>query len=96
LRGQRQVLGIIGGHLHRAFHAAFAGHIVSVSPATAIQLTLDLSELDTGKPDGRELLSEEPPGFSVLLWDEGQLTTHVCVAGDFPGVVHFNAPFGKH
>jgi Icc protein len=94
LRGQRQVLGVIAGHLHRGFHAGFAGHVVSVSPATAIQLTLDLRELDTAAPDGRELLSEEPPGFSVLLWDKGEFTTHVCVAGEFPGAVHFNTPLG--
>jgi Icc protein len=96
LRGRRQVVGVIAGHLHRAFHAPFAGHIVSVSAATAIELTLDLRDIDRNRPDGRELLREEPPGFSLLLWDEGRLTTHVCVAGDFPGAVHFNAPFGQH
>jgi len=93
LRERRQIVGVIAGHLHRAFHAPFAGHTVSVSAATAIALTLDLRDLDRGKPDARELLREEPPGFSVLLWDEGQLTAHICVAGDFLGVVHFNTPF---
>jgi Icc protein len=96
LRGRQQVFGVIAGHLHRAFHAPFAGHIVSVSAATAIELTLDLTEIDRDRPDGRELLSEEPPGFSVLLWDKGQLTTHVGMAGDFPSAVHFNTPFGAH
>jgi len=96
LAGRRQVVGIIAGHLHRAFHAPFAGHIVSVSAATAIELTLDLSDIDRNRPDGRELLREEPPGFSLLLWDAGQVITHVCVAGDFPAAVHFNAPFGQH
>lgn len=95
LRGRRQLVGVIAGHLHRAFHASFADHIVSVSAATAIELTLDLTDIDRHRPDGRELLREEPPGFSVLLWDEGQLTTHVCVAGDFPAAVHFDAPLGQ-
>jgi 3',5'-cyclic-AMP phosphodiesterase len=96
LRDRRQVVGVIAGHLHRAFHAAFAGHIVSVSAATGIELTLDLTEIDRSRPDGRQLLNEEPPGFSVLLWDKEQLTTHVCVAGEFPGAVRFNTPFGAH
>jgi Icc protein len=96
LRPRRQVQGVIAGHLHRAFHAAFAGHIVSVSAATGIELSLDLREIDRKRPDGRELLREEPPGFSLLVWDQDQFTTHVCIAGDFPGAVHFNAPFGQH
>jgi len=96
LTGRRQVAGIICGHLHRAFHAPFAGHIVSVAAATAIELTLDLREIDRNKPDGRELLREEPPGFSLLLWDRDQLTTHVCMAGDFPPAFRFNAPLGEY
>jgi Icc protein len=95
LAGRRQIIGVIAGHLHRAFHASFAGHIVSVSAATGIEVTLDLRAIDRHRPDGRELLNEEPPGFSLLLWDEGQLTTHVCVAGNFPAAVHFKAPMGR-
>jgi len=95
LRGCPQVRAVIAGHVHRGFHGAFAGHIVSVSPATSIQLTLDLTAVNRRVPDGREILLEEPPGYSLLTWDKGRLTTHVCVAGDYPTAVTYDVPFVK-
>ena len=46
-------------------------------------------------PDGREILVEEPAGFSLHLWDKGELTTHVCVAPAFPSAVQYEYPFLK-
>lgn len=95
LRDQRHVRTVICGHLHRGFHAPFAGTIVAVSPATSIQLTLNLSPVDMRVPDGREILTDEPVGFSLLMWRQGVLTTHVCQAGDFAPAVHYQFPFIK-
>lgn len=95
LRNQHHVRGVICGHLHRGFHAPFAGTTVSVSPATSIQLTLNLTSVDMRVPDGREILTDEPVGFSLLMWDQGVLTTHVCQAGDFAPAVHYQYPFIK-
>ena len=72
-----------------------SGHVVSAAPATSIQLTLDLTEVDMGRPDGREILVEEPPGFALLMADRGQLTTHICLAGDYTPAVTYNFPFRK-
>lgn len=88
-----QVKMMMCGHIHRAFSGVFAGHTVVAAPATSIQLTLDLTEVDMHKPDGREILVEEPPGFALLMAYEGQLTAHTCQAGAFKPAVTYNFPF---
>ncbi|MDX2233566.1 MAG: metallophosphoesterase [Hyphomonadaceae bacterium] len=95
VKNRRQLRTMMCGHLHRAFHAPFAGQIVSASPATSIQLTLDLTEVDLKVPDGREILVEEPPGFTLHVWDKGVLTSHTCVAPAFPSAVRYEFPFVK-
>jgi 3',5'-cyclic AMP phosphodiesterase CpdA len=95
LRGRDQVKVLMCGHVHRAFNGLFAGHAVSAAPATSIQLTLDLTEVDMEVPDGREILVEEPPGFALLMADGGELTTHMCLAGHYPSAVNYNFPFRK-
>ena len=93
LRGRSQVRGVLCGHVHRAFHGPFAGHTISVSSATALQLTLDLTSIDMRVADGREIVRGEPPGFTLLAWNGERLTTHHCVAGDFPNPVTYDTPF---
>lgn len=93
LKGREQVQVLMCGHIHRAFNGVFAGHTLSAAPATSIQLTLDLTEVDMHVPDGREILVEEPPGYALLMSNGGHLTTHVCLAGDWAAAVHYNFPF---
>ena len=95
LEGRSQVQAVVCGHLHRAFHRRFAGQVVAVAPASSIQLTLDLTPIDRKRPDGRELLNEEPPGFMLHVWDGEGLASHVCVAGDYPAAVSYTVPFLK-
>ncbi len=95
LKGRTQILSVVCGHVHRAFHGIFAGQMVSASPATSIQLTLNLTAVDFRVPDGREILVDEPSGFTLLMWDKGRMTTHVCVAGDFEPAVMYDVPFLK-
>jgi hypothetical protein len=45
------------------------------------------------RPDGREILVEEPPGFALLMAQDGHLTTHTCLAGSFKPAVTYNFPF---
>ena len=92
LQGREQVSAVICGHVHRPFHGILSGQLICASPATAIQLALDLTPVDLRVPDGRELLVDEPPGYSLHLWDQGRFVSHVCVAGDFPAVVTYEAP----
>ena len=93
LEGQGQVRGLMCGHLHRAFAGRFAGQIVTVAAATDILLTLDLTDIDLDRPDGREILVEEPPGYALHMWRRGEWTTHFCVAGPYPSAVTYRHPF---
>jgi 3',5'-cyclic AMP phosphodiesterase CpdA len=93
LAGRPRVLTTVCGHVHRAYHGAFAGGIVAVSPATSLQLTLDLTPIDLRVPDGRQILLGEPPGYTLLAWDGARLTTHVCVAGTFGDEVTYDKAF---
>jgi 3',5'-cyclic AMP phosphodiesterase CpdA len=90
-----QVQSVVCGHVHRSFSGALAGRPVSVAPATSIQLTLNLSPVDMRRPDGREILVEEPPGYALLMTHRGRLTTHVCVAGSYPPAVAYTVPFDR-
>jgi Icc protein len=87
VRGRDQVRAIICGHTHRALNGQLAGRPVAAAPASSIQLTLDLRPVDMDRPDGREILVDEPPGFLLVMADRGQVTTHVCVAGDYAPAV---------
>jgi 3',5'-cyclic-AMP phosphodiesterase len=95
LTGRNQVKVLMCGHIHRAFNGLFAGHMVAAAPATSIQLTLDLTEVDMEVPDGREILVEEPPAFALLMSNGPDLTTHVCLAGEYTPAVTYNFPFRK-
>jgi Icc protein len=95
IRGQKQIRGIICGHMHRAFSGVFAEHLVQVSTATSIQLALDLRPIDLRVPDHRELLTERAPGFMLMVWNNGELVMHACPAGDFPAAVTYEVPFIK-
>ncbi|HLZ73671.1 phosphodiesterase [Phenylobacterium sp.] len=94
IRGRDQVRVVLCGHVHRAFHGLLAGQVVATAPATSIQVTLNLSPVDMERPDGREILVAEPPGYVLVVADEGRVTTHVCVAGEFEPAVAYTRPFG--
>lgn len=95
IRGRDQVRTVICGHVHRAFNGMLAGRAIAAAAATSIQLTLDLTEVDMHRPDGREMLIEEPPSFSLVMAYQGQVNTHVCVAGDYAPAVAYTSPFAR-
>jgi 3',5'-cyclic AMP phosphodiesterase CpdA len=93
IEGRPQVRAVLCGHVHRAFHGLLAGQVVATSPATSIQVTLNLSDVDMHRPDGREILVAEPPGYVLVVADGGRVTTHTCVAGEFEPAVVYTRPF---
>ena len=95
LQDRPQIRTIAAGHLHRGFVTTFAGHLLAASPATSIQLTLNLSPIDMTHADGREILVNEPPAYMLHMWDNGELVSHTGVAGDFPAAVYYTKPFIK-
>jgi 3',5'-cyclic AMP phosphodiesterase CpdA len=92
LTGREHVQAIASGHLHRGLARVFAGQMLVVAPATSLQLTLDLSDIDLQIPDQRALLTDEPPGFMLHAFDGTTITSHACVAGDFPVAVTYRNP----
>jgi len=90
-----QIVGIVCGHVHRAFHGVFAGKPVAVSAATAIELTLDMTDVDQGVADGREILRGEPPAFTLLMWSKGEFVVHNCIAGEFSPSIRYLQPFKR-
>jgi hypothetical protein len=85
----RQVIGIKCGHLHRPLHAMI-GHIpLSVTPAVAPAVALDLSPLDFDHADARAIVVAEPPFFSLHRWHKGELVTHFQPVGDWPTLAYY-------
>jgi 3',5'-cyclic AMP phosphodiesterase CpdA len=93
IRPRRQVAGLVCGHIHRAITGQLGGHPVTATAATSIQLTLDMRPVDMADPDGREILTEEPPAYGLIYADRGQVAVHACVAGDYTPAVHYTRPF---
>ena len=73
-----QIERILCGHLHRAIDRRFAGTVAGTAPSTAHQIRLNLL------PDSRISFVFEPPGYQLHLWQDGRLTTHTAVIGDWP------------
>lgn len=77
-----QVERLLCGHVHRPIQWRWAGTLVSVAPATAHQVALDL------RPDGPAAFTLEAPAMHLHLWrsDVGIVTHEVPVAD--PGPLH--------
>ena len=86
-----QVVSLLSGHLHRGMLTSFGGSILSVCPATAPQVALDFRDLDTTKPDGRDMIVAEDPGFALHYWNGHDLVTQFGAGGEHPVLARFNA-----
>jgi Icc protein len=77
LKGHRQVVGVLCGHLHRSITSRFADTMAITAPSTGAQLALRLN-------GERFRYSSEAPAFAVHIWDPAdpyRLRSH-CVAVD--------------
>jgi 3',5'-cyclic AMP phosphodiesterase CpdA len=83
VRGRSQVLAIHCGHLHRPMTARFAGIPLGVAPSVAPLLGLDLRPVDPDRPDGREIIVAEAPGYALHRWDGANLVTHYGRVADW-------------
>jgi 3',5'-cyclic AMP phosphodiesterase CpdA len=90
LAGQRQVIALVAGHVHRPIASSRNGIPVLVCPSVAAPLTLDLAPLDPQRPDGRALIVDGPPGYALHLWRDGTLTTHFDVVADGAVLARFD------
>jgi 3',5'-cyclic AMP phosphodiesterase CpdA len=88
--GFPQLRGIIAGHLHRTIVTHWNGLSISVCPSTAPAVALDLSPIDKERPDRRELITDEPPGYALHRWDGDTLITHFESVGPYATLARFD------
>ena len=80
LRGSKQVIAIWCGHIHRTILSPWHGIALSVCPATAAQLSLDLNPIDPERPDDRPMVNGDPPGYALHRWDGRTMVSHFDTA----------------
>ena len=91
LEGQQQVQAIHCGHLHRQITTQFAGIPLGVTPSVAPLVAMDLNPIDKDVPDGRELITTEPPTYALHRWDGEALVSHYERVGDWEVLARFHA-----
>lgn len=80
LEGQRQVIGLLAGHVHRVIASTWRGLPLIVCPSSGAGLALDLTPIDPATPDGRSMIADVPPGYALHRWDGERLVSHFAVA----------------
>ena len=91
ITGHRQIVGIISGHLHRTIATGFGGIPTIVAPSTAPAVALDLTAIDPAGPDGRAMISDEPPGYALHRWDGTRLISHFEAVADWRVFARYDA-----
>lgn len=91
LEGQRQVLAIHCGHLHRPITTRFASIPLGVTPSVAPLVAMDLTPIDQDVPDDRELIVAEPPTYALHRWDGVNLVSHYERVGGWEVLARFHA-----
>lgn len=89
VRGHRQIISIQAGHLHRPLHAVVEGIPLSVTPAVAPAVALDLRPIDADIADSRPIVAAEPPFYSLHLWRAGTLVSHFQPVGHWQTLARF-------
>lgn len=90
VQGHSQILAIHCGHLHRPIHTTFRGIPLSVTPSVAPLVAMDLRTVDPDTPDGRDLITTEPPSYALHRWDGTNLLTHYEVVDDWQVLASYN------
>ena len=89
VEGRRQILAIHCGHLHRPLATTFRGIPLHVTPSVAPLVALDLRAIDPDAPDGRDLITTEPPTYALHRWDGGHLVTHYERVSDWHAMARY-------
>ena len=90
VEGRGNVRAIHCGHLHRPLAARFRGIPVHVTPSVAPLVALDLRPTDPDRPDGRDLITVEPPSYALHRWDGAGLATHYESVGDWHALARYS------
>lgn len=85
------IIRVVAGHLHRAIVTGWAGTTLAVCPSSAPQVAIDFRGLDPERPDGRDMIVAEGPGFALHYWTGRDLVTHFGSGGEHPVLARYNA-----
>jgi 3',5'-cyclic AMP phosphodiesterase CpdA len=91
VRGGKQVVGMIAGHVHRPIATSFAGKPLVVCAPTAPWVALDLEDIDPKRPDGRPLILGDAPAFALHYWNGERLLTHFDAAGPHTVLANYDS-----
>jgi Icc protein len=80
--GQRNIVAMIAGHLHRPLVTQWAGTTLAVCPSTAPQVAFDLQKIDPDFPDERPMIVAGRPYYAVHIWNGRHLVSHFDTAGE--------------
>lgn len=89
----RNIVGMISGHLHRPVVTSWAGTTLSVCPSTAPQVALDLEGIDPERPDGRAMIVSDPPWFALHVWTGEGVVSHFDTADEHDVIARYGASF---
>lgn len=89
VRGHKQIISIQAGHLHRPLHSVVEGIPLSITPAVAPAVALDLRPMDTDVADMRPIVDAEPPFYSLHLWRDGTLVSHFQPVGHWQTLARY-------
>ncbi len=89
VEGQRQIVAIHCGHLHRPITTTFRGIPLSVTGSVAPLVALDLRRVDLAQPDGRDLITTEPPRYALHRWDGRTLVSHYEDVSGWHALAHY-------
>lgn len=76
-------MAILCGHIHRTIISNIGGTPVIVAPSAAHAVSLDIG------PDAPSSFHMEPPGMLLHKVEDGTLTTHLSLIGQWPGPYPF-------
>ena len=91
VRGRSQIVAIHCGHLHRPLATTFQGIPLGVTPSVAPLVAMDLRPIDPDHPDGRDLITTEPPTYALHRWDGANLITHYERVSGWNVLAHYTA-----
>ena len=89
VEGRAQIRAIHCGHLHRPLATTFRGIPLHVTPSVAPRVAMDLTPIDKHVPDGRDLITTEPPTYAIHRWDGASLVTHYERVSDWRVLAHY-------
>lgn len=86
---EEQVQAIHCGHLHRQLNGRFCGIPVSVTPAVAPLVSMDLRPISAEVSDNRALITTEPATYALHRWHDGQLVSHYERVSDWDVLAYY-------